>query len=517
MPYAQEQGREIPLEHGDQLVTTTDRHGKITYVNDAFVEISGFTREELIGQNHNIIRHTDMPKAAFADLWAHLKKQQAWRGIVKNRTKQGNYYWVDAYVTPLYRNGECYGFQSVRTRPNRDHIQRAQTLYQKLNNNRRLQTQPLAPYIKHIIAFLITLTVCLGIGFFHDWLSAALATLPTILLSLVYFQESWQTPNQLTRWQHEYDSISRLIFDGNRPADLPAFHISLQQAQVRTIIGRIQEACQTIKQREKPLNQATQSAKEAVVYQDDETQQIATSITQLSTVAHEIAENTQITSQKVTHAQQQCYRTHEILNLSQQNINQLANDAEKAIEATQSLSKVTEEIGTMMSEIQGIAEQTNLLALNAAIEAARAGEQGRGFAVVADEVRALSHRTHSTTQSIQTCIESLNQTLNAWKERTNHNIKETQNCVVHTNQTAENIQEVISMVDDIANIATQIATAAEEQGVVSKEISNNVNTITQSSTQNRQQIDTIDHHLTQMLSDIDALDQLSVSFEKHGS
>ncbi|MEH6711481.1 MAG: PAS domain-containing protein, partial [Paraglaciecola polaris] len=91
--------REVAVGVGQELVSTTDTQGIIQYVNDHFCRVSGYSREELIGQHHNIVRHPDMPKAAFADMWSKLKSKQAWRGAVKNRCNGGGYYWVDAFVT----------------------------------------------------------------------------------------------------------------------------------------------------------------------------------------------------------------------------------------------------------------------------------------------------------------------------------------------------------------------------------------------------------------------------------
>ena len=96
----------------EQLVSTTDLNGTITYANAEFCEIAGYSLDELIGQHHNIVRHPDMPKAAFKDLWEKLKRGDSWRGMVKNRCKNGDYYWVDAYVTPLLTNGKITGYQS---------------------------------------------------------------------------------------------------------------------------------------------------------------------------------------------------------------------------------------------------------------------------------------------------------------------------------------------------------------------------------------------------------------------
>ena len=122
-------------EH-QQLVSTTDLNGTITYANPEFCEIAGYSLEELVGQHHNIVRHPDMPTAAFKDLWEKLKRGDSWRGMVKNRCKNGDYYWVDAYVTPLLKDGKISGYQSVRALPSNEQKAQAQKLYDKLNNNK---------------------------------------------------------------------------------------------------------------------------------------------------------------------------------------------------------------------------------------------------------------------------------------------------------------------------------------------------------------------------------------------
>ncbi|TRW89948.1 methyl-accepting chemotaxis protein [Candidatus Methylobacter oryzae] len=124
---------EVLMTKGDILVTRTDLKGRITYVNDAFVKISGFTRQELIGASHNIVRHPDMPAEAFADLWLTLKQGKPWSAPVKNRTKSGDYYWVEANVVPVYKNGVLYEYLSARYAPSRQQIADAESLYKKLH------------------------------------------------------------------------------------------------------------------------------------------------------------------------------------------------------------------------------------------------------------------------------------------------------------------------------------------------------------------------------------------------
>jgi len=127
--------KEVLMKKGDLLVTRTDLKGQITYANDAFVAISGYSREELIGASHNIIRHPDMPAAAFEDLWTTLKQGKPWTAPVKNRTKSGDFYWVEANVTPVYKNRVLHEYLSVRYVPSRQQIEKADQLYKKLNTN----------------------------------------------------------------------------------------------------------------------------------------------------------------------------------------------------------------------------------------------------------------------------------------------------------------------------------------------------------------------------------------------
>jgi len=135
---------EKPFPQGKYLVSKTDTKGTITYANDAFVALSGFTREELIGKNHNLVRHPDMPPQAFEDLWRTIKEGLPWRGVVKNRSKNGDHYWVNAFVVPARENDQTVGYMSVRSEPSREQIKQAEELYRKLNETKvTLNTRPI--------------------------------------------------------------------------------------------------------------------------------------------------------------------------------------------------------------------------------------------------------------------------------------------------------------------------------------------------------------------------------------
>ncbi|MDO9268231.1 MAG: methyl-accepting chemotaxis protein [Methylobacter sp.] len=125
--------QEVLMKKGGLLITRTDLKGVITYVNDEFINISGYTRDELIGAEHNIVRHPDMPAAAFEDLWRTLKALRPWNGLVKNRAKSGDYYWVDANAMPVFKNGKVHEYLSVRRAPSPENIEKAERLYRQLN------------------------------------------------------------------------------------------------------------------------------------------------------------------------------------------------------------------------------------------------------------------------------------------------------------------------------------------------------------------------------------------------
>ncbi len=139
------------MNQGTLLVSRTDLKGIITYVNDEFVNISGFTRDELIGENHNIVRHPDMPPVEFKDLWLTIKALRPWQGLIKNRTKFSGYYWVETNVMPVFKNGKVHEYLSIQRVPSRTKVEKEKLLHALLNTDTAfIKPAALAPLVKAI-------------------------------------------------------------------------------------------------------------------------------------------------------------------------------------------------------------------------------------------------------------------------------------------------------------------------------------------------------------------------------
>jgi len=472
------------------ILSTTDLKGAITYVNPDFIDISGFDKDELIGNNHNMVRHPDMPPAAFENLWETIKGGESWMGIVKNRCKNGDHYWVNAYVTPVMKDGEIIEFQSVRSKAAPEEIARAEKLYRQINAGKLpgfLKRQPFKFRYKLMITFglvqLATLAIPLlsggiGIG------TALLSLLPALAIIIPFMLREMRPLCRIfARAKNIFDNpIARHVFTGrNDEAGQVLLALKYLEKETGGIVGRISDATGDISANADKLMASVDLNKVSINQQHSETDQVATAITEMSASIQEVASNAQLTAESANQASTEVSKSKDVVNRTMEAIHSLAQDVEQASGVIQELSQNSEKISSVVNVISDIAEQTNLLALNAAIEAARAGEQGRGFAVVADEVRTLATRTHDSTREIQEMIEQLQGGSRRAVDVMDQSRSQAENSVGRGQEAVESLNAITSAVANINDMAAQIATAVEEQNAVAQEVTQNVVNIQQTS------------------------------------
>jgi aerotaxis receptor len=498
---------EVNFQTGVELISTTDKNGVITYANPEFCRIAGFSLDELVGQHHNIVRHPDMPSAAFQDLWKNLQSGLPWRGVVKNRCKDGRYYWVDAFVTPIFEFGELIGYQSVRTRLDDETKNNAISSYQALQNGKSLTKWYQNATIKNLVYWSVSIATLIS-AMYYPYMMFLLPVLPFI----TYKNEIIDTPKYLKKLVLDYDSVSRLIYCGTKPQGIADFHLKVAEGKIKTILGRITDSSNLLSSGASNLEQAAQIAKEGAEQETTELHQVSTAVEEMVATIDEVAKNTTLTSQKVNQAHADCQIATEAMHLTMEKVNLLARDVADSASSATELTKEVEKVGSIMHEIQGIADQTNLLALNAAIEAARAGEHGRGFSVVADEVRALSSRTHAATEQIQTSISEMQSTLLSWVQTMTKGKESAESCVEKATEAHNVVDKVYSSITDISDLAIQISTASEEQSMVSQEISRNIMNISDASQNNLHQANAVESETVNIKTRANSLGALGQAF-----
>lgn len=478
--------REIKIKPGCFIISQTNRRGVLTAVNDYFCEISGFSRAELIGQAHNILRHPDMPQAAFANMWQELQAGRSWMGIVKNRCKDGSYYWVDAFVSPLKEAGEIIGFESVRVAPAASAVSRAKVTYSRLQAQKsaiphslfaRARAPILASYASSFAAVGLACSLATGAEAAPALMAAigagVLAPLAWCALRYARRRPSSTALN---------DPLAQYLYTGlldSRGATLHQQHF--YNSQLRTVVRSLAASADAVAELAITAQQSATKGAHAMEQQRHEVDGAACAMTQMASSAQEVARDIAETSVAASEASNQVQAGQQTVNKTVSVINRLGEEVTTTREVIQSLADDTESIASMTAIIKNIADQTNLLALNAAIEAARAGEAGRGFAVVASEIRNLAMRTQDSTENIHSIIEHLH----ASTARAVETIDRSQVLADHgVEAVAEAGKAIAGIAGEIARIdqmVLQIAAAAEEQTQVAAEIQGSFTTIARQS------------------------------------
>ena len=446
---------EYPLDDDTTLMSTTDLHSYMTHTNDTFVQVSGFTLQELLGQPHNIVRHPDMPKAAFADMWYTLQKGEPWSGIVKNRRKNGDHYWVRANAVPMVRNGQMTGYMSIRTRATEDEVAAVEPLYKALNEGRckkrihkglvvrkgwlgKLPAMPLRWRVRSVMAVLFAVMAATLVASAAGWASLVAAAVVMLLGTLVFEQQIVRPVENVARQAlrvatGERNSVQHL----NRSDELGLTLRAVGQLGLmcRWLINDVSSQVVSVRDGSDRLAQGNEDL-------NDRTRQTVANVQQTVATMNQMAASVQSNSETAA-------EVDKLSMAASSAATQGGTVMQTVVKTMDDIADSTQRIGSITSLINDIAFQTNILALNAAVEAARAGEQGKGFAVVAGEVRHLASRSANAANDIRKLIDA--------------SASKVQSGADQVHAAGRTMDDIVEQVKNVTQLIAQISHATSEQ------------------------------------------------------
>jgi aerotaxis receptor len=463
---------EVSLAEGEAIVSTTDLKGNIAYVNACFMRVSGFSESELLASPQNIVRHPDMPSAVYADMWRALEAGQPWTGMLKNRSRNGDFYWVRANITPMRENGRPVGYMSVHVKPAAAEVQAATDAYRGMREQApgcaRVENGALIyPGLRSVLAKLLRLDslamrIWLSTSVVNTLLMAVCATAiatsigtrsaaayaiaAATLVGLVINVLLWNTLRVgMLRPLSQAIAGARAIaagdlsgsFDASAKNEMGQLMRALQQmnANLLATIGDVRSNVDTMASATRQIAAGNLDLSGRTEAQAASLEQTASSMEQFASSVKENAANSE--------------RANELAVAASGVAQQGGAIVDDMITTMGDISASAKQIVDIIGLIEGIAFQTNILALNAAVEAARAGEQGRGFAVVAGEVRSLAQRSSVAAKEIKQLID--------------HSVGKVNTGMAQVQRAGATMAQVVGSVQQVTDIMNEISLASREQ------------------------------------------------------
>ncbi|WP_455367130.1 PAS domain-containing protein, partial [Kaarinaea lacus] len=338
--------KEIHLNDDCIILSTTDAKGQITYVNDEFIKYSGFTEEELLGKSHNVVRHPDMPPDAFANLWSTIKSNKPWMGVIKNRCKNGDHYWVDAIVTPIVRNGNITEYQSIRTKASRADIERAERIYRKISNkqaNAATTGLSIGLVARLLIAFtisflplavlMLTMTNVSGLWF----TLASLATLAVASVSIFWATHTIRGAVQYAQGVID-NPLMQLVYTGHKDESAKLiFAMKMLQKKIHAVSGRIHDSSKHLQKSSSDLGNAVALNRKGVSHQDAESAKLVDAINELQATSTEVSNNVQSATQNLDQVAVAASQGQTIVNQAVEQMNHLWRQVDESTDVISSL------------------------------------------------------------------------------------------------------------------------------------------------------------------------------------